>query len=265
MIAMLLLLTSCGGDAKTDGTQSATGSDSTAIDPGTFDFDTLKGIYTGDFGQSNLKLVISYAGEMHATGYNIVKGVQRNISGKVTLKPETVEMELSEPGDDKNDGVFHISVDRKTLLMTGTWKPNNPKLKEKSFVLDRIVMPKNDEELTAANFSYTFNHIGDSLGDLFFNDDGSCRYEYYIGPDGAPTSVSLNDRVDAPRSGVEQLHDFTGSWTYRNNRVIIEWEENAIFPSRKSVFDISIERSEEGYFNGATISGEGRELSCYMW
>jgi hypothetical protein len=262
-IAALILaaFTSCSSDATTDDTKTITG-DSTAVDPGTFDFDTLKGMYTGDFGQSNLKLIISYASEAHATGYNIVKGVQRNISGKVTLQPETVEMELSEPGDDKNDGVFHISVDRKTLLMTGTWKPNNPKGKEKTFVLDRIVLSKGDKELTADNFARLFFHVGDSLGDLYFEDNGSCRYEYYTKNGEVTRSRTYWGNMEGgAQIDLGQLQEISGSWTYRNSKVIIEWEENPVFPSRKSTFAASLD--PETFENA--LRGDGRELGGYMY
>lgn len=261
----LLALTSCG-DSAPDGTDTSSDGDSSIVDLGSFDYDTLEGIYTGDFGKTNLKLVISYAGEVHATGYNIVKGVQRNISGKMTLKPETVEMELAEPGDNKNDGVFHISVDRKTLLMTGTWKPNDPKGKAKNFVLDRVVMPKDGDELTAGNFTMVFYHVGDSLGDLFFESNGACRYEYYV-KGGVITGSSLYEinKGDETPTDMGQLQEIAGSWTLRKNKVIVEWEKNSVFSSQKSTFDVSLEKSEEGYIMSGNLLGEGRELGMYQY
>ena len=49
-----------------------------------FDYDTLKGMYTGDFGGSDIRIILNYVSQNNAIGYNIHKGLQRNLSGNVS-------------------------------------------------------------------------------------------------------------------------------------------------------------------------------------
>ncbi len=235
---------SCGNDASDPKKQNTTETEEAAyVDPGTFDFDTLCGIYSGKFGNNELRLVINYASEGHAVGYNIVKGLQRNISGKVKLLPETVELELSEPGDDKNDGVFKLSMNRSTLIFTGTWIPNNKQLKPKTFSLDRYLEPVTEDEITSANIAYYLNYIGDTSGNfLAFEDDGYCTYEHY------------------PGGNFDQKEEINGTWAFRDNKIFIEWEPNPIFPSRSSVFQL-IKDPEDEY----ALEGEGTIFTNYYF
>ena len=43
-----------------------------------FHYDTLQGMYIGDFGGSDIRLIINYVSNKNAIGYNIHKGLQRN-------------------------------------------------------------------------------------------------------------------------------------------------------------------------------------------
>lgn len=239
-----LVLLSCGNDPAPE-TEAPAETGDTSIVSHAFDFDTLRGMYAGNFGGPELRLVITYASEGHATGFNSVKGLQRNISGKVTPKGQTIELELAEPGDHPNDGVFHLSVNRETLDMTGTWKPNDPKLKAKSFRLGRIVRPEDESELTAGTFANHFYSVNDSLGRIYFQSNGLCSYEY------------LNGAAD---DEITQTESFSGTWSYRSGRLTIEWEENPVFPSRKSSFIPFLHENEP-----PQLIGEGRELETDIW
>lgn len=241
----LLIAASCGNDSSSKTPSGTADGDTLAyVDPGTFDFDTICGIYSGKFGNNELRLVINFASEGHAVGYNIVKGLQRNICGKVKLLPETVEMELAEPGDDKNDGVFKLSMNRSTLQFTGTWTPNDKKLKPRTFTLDRYLEPVAEDEVTSANIAYYLSYIGDTSGNfLAFEDDGYCTYEYY------------------PGGNFDQKEEINGTWAFREQRIFIEWEPNPIFPSRSSVFSLV----KDPEYNEYTLEGEGTVFSNYYF
>jgi hypothetical protein len=90
-ISGLLLSTSCS--SGTDATKNNVTTEKTSVDsvsteewfPQT-DFDTLKGLYTGDFGDGFINIVLTYVNDKKAIGYNVHKGLQRNVSGSVVQK-----------------------------------------------------------------------------------------------------------------------------------------------------------------------------------
>jgi len=235
VFALLLVVTSCKPDELKqpvfESPQAVTIVDS-------FPFDTLRGVYYGDFGGTELRLVLDFVSEGHAIGSSIVKGLQRNISGKVKHTEHTVEMELAEPGDNKYDGVFSISFDRITYVPNGTWKPNDPKLKAKTFVLEKVIYDDDQQLMTTANFVRYFDIVSDSLGRIEFENNGLCTYT----SDGNDTDYKV------------QKMEFTGSWSVKDGKVRIEWQENPVFSSRKSVFKIEADKTNYVYI----LRGESR-------
>lgn len=232
--ALLLAAASCGRDRPEPAVEAT--EETAAID--TFNFDTLCGVYYGDFGGTELRLVLDFVSEGHAIGSSIVKGLQRNVSGTVKLTEHTVEMELAEPGDNEYDGVFSISFDRITYVPGGTWKPNDPKLKSKTFVLEKVVYDDEQELTTTDNFTNYFGIVGDSIGRIEFENNGLCTY------------VSEGNDADYK----VQKMEFTGSWSVKDGKVRIEWQENPVFPSRKSVFKIEVDKTNYLY----ALRGESR-------
>lgn len=219
--------------------------------------DTLKGIYIGDFGGSDIRLLINFISNKHAVGYNVHKGLQRNISGSVEIKEKTVDLVLAEPGDNEFDGVFHISIDKENLDIEGYWQSNSGKISKKHFVLkklegmrvmDKIAGISKDVKLTSYNFSNYFGVVSDSIGELSFEENGLCVYKYYPSID------------EAERK--EQYISFTGSWTLKNNQIIVEWQKNTIFPNRKSIFHIikSNDKENPEYYE-ASLRGENRSFT----
>ena len=80
-----------------------------------YDYDTLSGMYIGDFAGSDIRIVISFVSHNHAVGYNIHKGLQRNISGTLKEEMHEVILELNEPGDHEFDGVFTLTFAKEDL------------------------------------------------------------------------------------------------------------------------------------------------------
>ena len=210
--------------------------------------DTLKGIYIGDFGGSDIRLVINYISNKHAVRYNVHKGLQRNVNGSVEIKEETVELVLAEPGDNEFDGVFHISINKENLDAEGYWKSNNGKISKKHFALKKLnyKSESNSKILDESSFSSIFFNVSDSIGEFNFNDDGLCLYEYY------PSKDSVNRK--------EQLISCKGSWTLKNNIVTIDWQKNTVFPNKKSVFKIEAikEGDESDPYYMYQLTGENR-------
>jgi hypothetical protein len=246
LLTFLLSATACN-NKKTTANDTA-GSDQAYADS-LFMLDTLKGIYIGDFGGSDIRIVLNYISDNHVVGYDLHKGLQRNLTGKLKMQSNTVDMELTEPGDNPYDGVFKVSIDKKTFAMKGSWKPNNSKMATRLFTLKKIESTVDEKPMDSKNvvidlenFTQYFYEVSDSIGSIKFEDDGLCLYQYY--PE--------QDEVERK----EQLVEIRGSWSLKDNHVIIDWKKNTIFPSRQSLFEII---PDEDY--GHTLHGEGRELS----
>jgi hypothetical protein len=90
------------------------------------DNSNLIGEWKGVFGNDQLALTIETVNaDGSATGFNIVKGNRRPLTGIVTKNVDSYDFELKEPGDDKWDGVFKFSISGSTAK--GSWTANNGK------------------------------------------------------------------------------------------------------------------------------------------
>lgn len=189
-----------------------------------FYFDTLVGSYEGDFGGSPIRININFASNKHATGYNIHKGLVRNISGSVTEDSNSIFLSLAEPGENKYDGVFNLTVNREDLKMSGTWTPNDENLKAKDFSLERMGKEflKNPHTHLSDDFIREhLSYVGDTIGDFSFFEDGLVKYEYY----------PFKDDKDY----IEQMEIIRGNWSFHDDTtILINWEKNTAFPDRNS-------------------------------
>lgn len=180
-----------------------------------FYFDTLVGSYEGMFGGSMIRINLNFASNKHITGYNIHKGLVRNLNGQISEDSNFIYLELAEPGDNKFDGIFNISVNREDLSMKGEWTPNDKRLKSRNFKLKRI---NND-------FLENLDYVSDSLGIFTFDRDGFIKYEYYPIIDGS--------------NHKDQMEIIQGNWTFTNDSTItVIWEKNGIFENTQSQFKI---------------------------
>lgn len=246
----LTILYSCGGSDNGEKPGEAKGTNpNDTVFSGDFYYDTLKGLYLGEIGDSPLTLAISFISEKHATGYNMTKGNKRNISGSVALKKETVDFVLNEPGDHQYDGVFRLSMNLSDLsTLTGEWE--SPSGEVKMVKLKRKIFDENSKE----SFGLNDIHVSDSLADMYLNADGSCRYEYYVDKD----------------QSTEQLKKIKGSWKKIGETIVVYWEQNTIFKSKTSTFKISRETPEmpdysDQYYYPVSLIGEGREFNELMY
>lgn len=199
----------------------------------TFPYDTLQGMYMADFGGSPIRIIINYASGKNAIGYNIHKGLQRNIMGKVTRSGDSVQLVLAEPGDNKYDGVFTINFVGIDKAPKGTWEANDKSIPGQTFTLKKIEKQKDQEagELDVTNFASNFSQMSDSIGEYHFQDDGLVILKYY--PD--------NDE-DWDK---QQFKELKGSWELNGDKVTINWEPNKIFKGNR--LDLEIVESEYEY------------------
>lgn len=198
--------------------------------PYTFDYSKFEGVYKGDFNGSSLSLILDHVSGKHATGYNLHKGLRRNVSGKMSFTDSSFQFTLNEPGDHKYDGIFQFTIDTLEYKLKGIWEPlNNDSLKTKTLLLSKMNLDGDDYH----------NVYSDSIGVVYFNPDGLCRFEDYPIIDGQPA---------------EQMIEVEGTWKMRGNDYIVDWEPNDYFPDRRSVF-IAEKESDivEGYYGSIKL------------
>ncbi len=207
-----------------------------------FNYDTLKGIYTGDFAGSKIRIIVNYSSNTNAIGYNIHKGLQRNISGKVLNSNDTIFMTLAEPGDHKYDGVFNLTFIGEDQHPTAIWASNSGKIKPKTFSLTKKVVEEfDDDKLNENSIPAYFDSAMDSIGIYNFDEDGFVVFIYY------PSSDKENR--------IEQYQEIKGTWSFNDKKITIDWENNDLFGSSEifSVIknDYEFHMIEEG---GRTIT-----------
>ena len=248
-LSSLLLITSCssGPEVKTANTPSKeTAVDSVEVEewfPKT-DFDTLRGLYTGDFGDGFIHVVLTYVNDKKAIGYNVHKGLQRNISGSVVQKAESFELTLNEPGDNQYDGIFVLTISKKDGHVNASWTANDPKIKSKKFTLKKRMENStkagddyfdfSTDKVTEENFREAFSHatlyIGDNSGDISFLENGIVKYSYYP-------------------ENQEQMELIKGSWKFQDTKtLLIDWSKNNQFKERQMKFKLIEKEEDVPYF-----------------
>lgn len=217
------------------------------------DFDSLRGVYTGNFGDGFIKVVLTYVNDKKAIGYNINKGLQRNITGGVTQTDNAFELTLNEPGDNEYDGVFVLNISKKDGSVDGSWTANDPKIPSKKFRLKKQADKKETNtkevksfydggELTQENFAELFSYASLEGGNVEFGENGIVRYTYY--PEGQEN---------------EQQELIKGSWTFTDQiTLVIEWSKNTRFKLRKMTFKLL--KDEDGM---PTLEGKNGSPSIY--
>lgn len=206
------------------------------------DWDTLQGNYIADFGDSKIRINIDYINPFKVIGYNIHKGLQRNLSGEVSEDAQFIHILLNEPGDHEYDGVFDLFYEKETGDLTGSWEPNSPKLKSKDLQLRKLDMENEtvdwngNDILTIQSFIGVFNGAYDVSGNgkyIYFENGGRVFIEYYESLD------SLN------RS--EQMERIFGAWYVDDKKVFVEFSKNDLVG--KGLHKATISKSEEeGYY-----------------
>lgn len=167
----------------------------------------MQGTYYGHYSKGLLTLVINYISGNIASGYDLHKGLRRNLNGEVKQNGNRLDFVLKEPGGNPYDGTFIFSLDTLTLKIAGKWVPSDS-TKAYSGPLDllRKVETEGDE---------LYDWVGD-LGDLSFANDGTCTLQYY-------PSKEDNSQLKTVRGNYERIGD----------TVRIDWQRNDRTPVLK--------------------------------
>jgi hypothetical protein len=170
------------------------------------------GTYSGHYSKGILTLAINYLSGSIASGYDIHKGLRRNLNGSVEQKEGRLEFVLKEPGGNPYDGTFFLYLDTASDKITGKWTPTDPHMaKEGPLELARST-GENDDLMNV-------QWEGD-LGTLDFLSEGVCTLEYY--PDTASAGES------DPNA---QLVTVKGSYEVKGDTIRIDWQRNNRTPT----------------------------------
>lgn len=200
----------------------------------------VKGTYMADFKGSPISIVLNYVSDNHVSGYNVHKGLMRNISGTIEADGGKLHLLLSEPGNNQYDGKFDLVMDTTKWNGKGNWKPLK-KGEEVNFDFKKQAMIAEEDQ-------YGQTYI-DSLGNyITLKPDGSCTYSYL---------------TDTTKTG--QQITVRGNYQKDKNTYTIFWQKNDAFPSQKSVFKLIEEKpyKDEEYVE-KSLKGEGK-IFTQMW
>lgn len=181
-----------------------------------YDVSQLKGLYAGTFDGTPISISINYISGKRVSGYNVHKGLKRNMRGTIEPFGSQMKMVLDEPGDNKYDGHFELFIDTASFSGKGKWTT------------------KNEPTLGSKEFSFTRSEqSNDQLVGSVWHDEANYR-DLMLQPDGA-ASLSYYENKGTPR---EQMQTVAGNWQRQKDSVVIFWQPNVVFPSRRSAFFI---------------------------
>jgi hypothetical protein len=225
-------------------TKPAVAADSSAV-VAAMPEETAKGTYKGDFGGDPIFITINYASSNHIAGYNVHKGLRRNLSGKLRQEGDGWVLQLNEPGDHPYDGRFQLVFDKTFTTAHGRWTPlNTASLQEKQLKLARLAANNAAKSGTDDFQDYP---LSGEHSDIVFNNDGSCKLNYY---------EKIDDSTYAP-----QMNTVRGTWEKTGDEIHVNWQPNEQFGKRNSTFKLIFHEdpdSKQRYFSN--LSGEGFEF-----
>lgn len=204
----------------------------------------VQGLYKGEFDGSPIYININYSSGKHIAGYNIHKGLRRNLNGIILQAADGWELQLSEPGDHAFDGTFKLLFDANFGTAQGQWTPlNTPSLKEKKFTISRAGKTDDaDGDDFAPGNTYAADHA-----DISFDQDGSCLFNFY-------------DKI-TDSTYVEQMTTVRGTWEKKDSGILVNWQKNEHWEKAISTFKIVYQHSDNGTTYMTGITGEGYEFS----
>ena len=96
---------------------------------------TMLGTYAGQFGDTKMTLSLDRLVGKTVTGYSIVQGNERAFSGSWSTESGSITIVAKEPGDHKEDGVYHLTFKLVGVpsgdilqMLEGTWSANDKKI-----------------------------------------------------------------------------------------------------------------------------------------
>lgn len=194
------------------------------------------GIYTGQFSKGLITVVINYISGHTVSGYDIHKGLRRNINGRVTQQGDQLNFVLKEPGNNPFDGTFSFALDTVKWKIKGKWTPiDSAKMPVRQLALYR----KTDREIEFAG-----GWVAGRDSTLYLSVDGTCSFEWY----------------ERPEDSTSQLITLKGNYFVTGKECRIEWEKNNHFPSMKLTLWPAILGADSLQVSPAKLRGNGFEF-----
>jgi hypothetical protein len=166
------------------------------------------GVYTGNFNKGLITLVINYISGKNVSGYDIHKGLRRNVNGVVRQDGSQLDFVLKEPGGSPYDGTFYFSLDTTSLKIKGKWVP----LDSSKITTEKLALSRKEEGVMDIYQWTTAGGRGDTT--LTFNENGSCEYSFY----------------ERAHDSTSQLITVRGNFDKKADTFKIEWQKNSYTP-----------------------------------
>ena len=206
---MLLILVSCSGHGRrgSGGAESAGAESGGTVNwPGIPDSvaPKLLGTWSGHRSKGLVTVVINYISGNTVSGYELHKGLRRNLNGQVEQKDGKFSFVLKDPGTSPFDGTFFFSLDTSKMKIAGQWMPGDSS-KAHAGQLDLACVGASMLEDNDDSWE------GD-LGTLVFHADGTCQLQYYPSEDPNSQQIIVNGNYE------QKVDTFFIEWQY-NKRV----------------------------------------------
>lgn len=178
----------------------------------------FEGTYAGNLDQGLITIVLNYISGKNVSGYNLHKGLRRNINGSLQPDANGYKFILKEPGDNPFDGTFAFTIDTLKFSLNGVWTPNDT-LKTRSKTLSLQKQPKKVTDNFDDQMGMWVPATGTFSTDttLEFFTEGTCEYKFYATPGDSTSQVSL----------------VKGNFILVKDTVLIEWQKNSFTPAQK--------------------------------
>jgi hypothetical protein len=210
LVLLAPLIFACNGGRHSDTDASSVIADSTAT--------ALQGSYSGKFKSGLLTLVINYISGNTVSGYDLHKGVRRNVNGEIEKKAGQYALVLREPGGNPFDGIFYLTMDQEARTVNGRWVPvDSSRTHSAALTLTRGT--KQDAADSTGGYVRTLydDRWEGDLGTLYFTEDNTCKLEYY--PDSNAAGATA------------QLVTVNGNYVQSADTVLIDWQNNKRTPT----------------------------------
>lgn len=249
-LAVLFLLASCnnknkGGDAN-----------ATSLEPvgkiyvPTYKVENFEGSYTGSFDKGLITVVINYVNGKNVSGYNLHKGLRRNINGSLTEENGKFSFELKEPGDNPFDGTFSFTIDTTNFTLAGWWTPfDSTKTSSKQLSLAKKAAASRDySDQLGSWIPASGTYATDTI--LQFDPQGTCQYNFY----------------EKPGDSTSQMITVKGNYAIQQDTVIIEWQRNDYTPDQKmKLVKLHKKVKADDYdYDELMLKGHGWKMTQFM-
>jgi hypothetical protein len=175
----------------------------------------LLGTYTGDFRGSPISINLRYLSINRVSGYNVHKGLKRNLTGTITPLNGKLRLLLSEPGTNPYDGTIDLLLDTATGQASGVWTPMKKGDPVRFGVVKQKVMEEGEGQVMYSTY------YDSTQNEIELRRDGSCTYK-----------LMIQDSLQA-----KQQVTLRGSYkVVKDSMVIVYWQSNNVLSAKQTTF-----------------------------